>query len=135
MERRRTTRRVPLREESLSRVRLRTGREMSVLDVADTGVLVEGHMRLLPGTHIDVHVVTGEGRLLIRSRVVRCWVAALQPDAVSYRGALAFDRHVSTAPSGYAFPDGPQAPLAAQGPDYPPLAALDVPSGAQRLSA
>jgi hypothetical protein len=135
MERRRTTRRVPLPEEPLSRVRLRTGREMSVVDVSDTGVLVEGHVRLLPGTHIDVHVVTGEGRLLIRSRVMRCWVAALRPDAVSFRGALAFDRHVSTASSGYAFPDGPQAALVAPGPGYPLLAAVDVPSGAQRLSA
>ncbi len=70
---------------------------MSVVDVSHTGVLVEGHVRLLPGTHVDAHVMTRGGRLLIRSRVVRCWVAALQPEAVWYRGALAFDRPVDTA--------------------------------------
>jgi hypothetical protein len=113
-------RRVPLREEPLSRVRLRTGREMSVVDVSNTGVLVEGHVRLLPGTHIDVHVVTRAGRQLVRSRVARCFVAALQPDAVWYRGALAFDRHVDTAPNGYAFPDASSPGLAAEGHDYPP---------------
>jgi hypothetical protein len=56
---------------------------MSVLDVGNGGVLVEGRVRLLPGTHLDVHVVTREGRVLVRSRVVRCWVAVLQADTVS----------------------------------------------------
>lgn len=119
MEYRSTTRRVPLPDEPLSRIRLRTGREMSVLDVGNGGVLVEGHVRLLPGTHVDVHVVTRGGRVLVRSRVVRCWVAMLQSDAVSYRGALAFDRAVDTAPAGYAFPDGPRPAVATGGPDYP----------------
>ncbi len=119
MEYRATTRRVPVPDEPLSRVRLRTGREMSVLDVGNGGVLVEGHVRLLPGTHVDVHVVTRKGRVLVRSRVLRCWVATLQSDAVSYRGALAFDRSVDTAPPGYAFPDGSPAGVAAQGSDYP----------------
>ena len=119
MEYRNTTRRIPLPDEPLSRIRLRTGREMSVVDVGNGGVLVEGHVRLLPGTHVDVHVVTREGRVLVRSRVVRCWVALLQSDAVSYRGALAFDRVVDTAPNGYGFPDAGRAAVATQGSDYP----------------
>jgi hypothetical protein len=120
MENRTTNRRVPLAGEPLSRIRLRTGREMSVLDVGNGGVLVEGRVRLLPGTHLDVHVVTREGRVLVRSRVVRCWVAVLQADTVSYRGALAFDRVVDTAPNGYAFPDGLRAAGRPGGSDYPP---------------
>jgi hypothetical protein len=119
MEYRAATRRVPIPDEPLSRIRLRTGREMSVLDVGNGGVLVEGHVRLLPGTHVDVHVVTRAGRVLVRSRVVRCWVATLHSDAVSYRGALAFDRVVDTAAPGYAFPDGLPAGGAAAGSDYP----------------
>jgi hypothetical protein len=70
MERRRTGRRVPAAGEPISRVRLRTGREMLVVDVGDAGALVEGTARLLRGTHFDVHVVTVEGRVLVRSRVL-----------------------------------------------------------------
>jgi hypothetical protein len=132
VEHRKTTRRIPLRDEPLSRIRLRTGREMSVVDVSNAGVLVEGHVRLLPGTHVDVHVITRAGRLLVRSRVVRCWVAVLQPDVVGYRGALTFERHVDTAPNGYAFPDAPGAGVEGEGSLYPPLAPSAVPAGAER---
>jgi hypothetical protein len=97
MDRRRAARREPAATEPLSRMRLRTGRELSVVDVSNAGALVEGSVRLLPGTHVDVHVVTREGRVLVRSRVARCFVAALRGDAVCYRGALAFDRLLDTA--------------------------------------
>jgi hypothetical protein len=97
MDRRRAERREPASSEPLSRMRLRTGRELSVVDVSNAGALVEGSVRLLPGTHVDVHVVTGEGRVLVRSRVARCFVAGLRADGVRYRGALAFDRLVDTA--------------------------------------
>ena len=96
MERRRAPRRLPADDEPLSRVRLRTGRELLVIDVSNAGVLVRSPARLLPGTHVDVHVVTWEGRVLVRSRVVRAYVSALQADAIWYHGALAFDRHVET---------------------------------------
>ena len=97
MERRRTARRTPERAEPLSRIRLRTGRELAVINVSNTGLLVEGAARLLPGTHVDVHVATQEGRVLIRSRIVRAYVSALEADRVSYRGAFAFERPVDTA--------------------------------------
>ena len=97
MERRRNTRRVPDRAESLSRVRLRAGRdELIVMNVSDGGLLVEGPARLLPGTHTDVHVTTADGRVLVRSRVVRVRVQELQADLIRYRAALAFDRPVHT---------------------------------------
>jgi hypothetical protein len=135
MEYRKAPRRVPLDEEPISRVRLRIGCEMTVVDVSSSGVLLEGHMRLLPGTHVDVHVVTREGRMLIRSRVVRCWVAALQADAVLYRGALAFDRPVETARAGYAFPGRAPGGSDPQGHDYPLTAASAVSPAAEALVA
>lgn len=101
MERRAVTRRVPFADEPLSRVRLRTGRELLVVNVSNTGLLVEGTVRLLPGTHVDVHVVTPDGRVLVRSRIVRAYVFDVQPDIVRYRGALAFDRTIDTATAGY----------------------------------
>jgi len=97
MERRRASRRAPAVDEPLARVRLRAGRELVVVDVSNAGALVEGMVRLLPGTHVDVHVVTQEGRTLVRSRVVRAYVCRVEADAMRYRGALAFDRAIDTA--------------------------------------
>jgi hypothetical protein len=135
MEHRKALRRVPQPEEALSRIRLRTGREMSVVDVSNSGLLAEGEMRLLPGTHVDVHVVTREGRILVRSRVVRSWVVALQAGTVLYRGALAFDRHVDTAPPGYAIPPPAHAFADAQGPHYPSSPVVESDRPAERLCA
>jgi hypothetical protein len=135
MEHRKAVRRVPSREEALSRIRLRTGREMSVVDVSNTGMLVEGHVRLLPGTHLDVHVVTREGRVLVRSRVVRCWIAALDAGLVWYRAALAFDRQLDTATLGYAIPQPARACADGGGPDYPSGPGVESVAPAQRLCA
>jgi hypothetical protein len=96
MERRRAPRRDPGAREPLARVRLRAGRELAVIDLAHGGALVEGPARLLPGTHVDVHLVTRAGPVLVRSRVVRAYVCHVAVDTVCYRGALAFDRPVDT---------------------------------------
>src|SRR6185436_17390855 len=119
MERRRSERRAPELEEPLCRVRLRTGLDLSVVDVSNGGALVEG-ARLLPGTHVDVHVTTRDGRVLVRCRVVRAYVAGLQSAAVRYRGALAFDRPVDTLlAAGYAVPLRVQPNREDEGSDYP----------------
>jgi len=78
---------------------LRTGRELAVVNIGDAGALLEGTARLLPGTHVEVHVVTREGRTLVRSRVTRAWVFAVAADIMQFRAALAFDARVNTAPS------------------------------------
>ena len=121
-ERRHASRRVPDAGEPLVAVRVRGGRELAVIDVSDSGVLVEGQARLLPGTHVEVHVVTAAGRVLVegqarllpgthvevhvvttagrvlvRTRVVRAFVSALK-GGIRYRTALAFERTVDTAP-------------------------------------
>jgi hypothetical protein len=98
MERRRAVRRVPSGHESLTRVRLRTGPELSVRDISDVGALVEGAVRLLPGARLDIHVIARDGRVLVRSRVVRAQVSTICAEGVRYRGAIAFDQPVDTAP-------------------------------------
>ena len=105
IDRRRSGRRAPLVEEPLSRVRLRAGRELQVVDVSVAGALLEGTARLLPGTHVDVHMVTRDGRVLVRSRVVRAYVSRLEPGAIHYRGAVAFESAVDTAPAPLRLPD------------------------------
>jgi hypothetical protein len=82
----------------MSRVRLRLGKELSVLDVSTSGALVQGTTRLLPGTNVDLHVTATQGRVLIRARVVRCTVCDVTADAVQYRGALAFITPVDLHP-------------------------------------
>ena len=89
-------RRTPHPDESLSRVRLRTGRELAVIDISSAGALIEGTTRLLPGTRTDVHVVTRHGRLLVRTRVIRSFIWRLERDVVCYRTALEFDAAVET---------------------------------------
>jgi hypothetical protein len=91
-------------------MRLRAGRDLVVLDVSSGGALVQGETRLLPGTHVEVHVITPAGRVLVRSRVVRAFVARLCRDRVEYRSALAFERQVDVLP-GYGVPADCRAPV------------------------
>ena len=97
-DRRHGNRWVPSATDPVSRVRLRLGRELSVLDVSTSGALVQGTTRLLPGTNVDVHVTASQGRVLVRARVVRCAVWEVTADAVQYRGALAFSTPVELQP-------------------------------------
>jgi len=91
IERRAAGRRVPDAGDRLARVRLRGGREVTVLDISSAGALFEGESRLLPGRHIDVHVTTRDGRVLVRARVVRAWVHRLAAGLVTYRSGVAFE--------------------------------------------
>ena len=98
VERRRSVRRCPMAGEALSWARLRTGTELTVIDISDHGALVESRARLLPGTHVDLHLMSAAGRVLQRSRVARAFVARLDASALSYYVALAFDGPVDTSP-------------------------------------
>jgi hypothetical protein len=135
MERRRAGRRCPGPDEPISRLRMRTGREMTVVDVSNVGVLVEGQARLLPGTHVDVHVITRDGRLLIRSRVTRCHVYAVHAAVVCYRGALAFERAIDTAGLGYSVPDDARSAARTAGAGYPSAGEGGEARGEQQPSA
>jgi hypothetical protein len=121
-ERRVAPRRRPSECEPVSQMRVRAGRELLVLDLSSAGALVQGEARLLPGTHVDVHVMTVEGRALVRSRVTRVWVSHLSADRVEYRSAIAFDRSVRVA-DGYPIPEGGTENVDAVGTLYPADAA------------
>jgi hypothetical protein len=134
-DRRHAARRAPRDREPLERIRLRTGREVKALNVSDEGILVEGMARLLPGTHIDAHLVIAAGRVLVRSRVVRAWISALEKDGPVYRCALAFQQRVDTSDPGYVMPGPAPGTGAAEGSGYPAAAARAMPIEPQRLSA
>lgn len=135
LDRRTSVRREPAPQESLARVRLRTGREVAVLNVCDEGLLVEGHVRLLPGTHLDVHIVTATGRVLVRCRVVRSEVGKIAPEGVCYRGAVAFQQPIDTSAPGYGLPSDARGNGAGEGSLYPEGADTALHEGRQRLSA
>jgi hypothetical protein len=101
-------------------VRLRTGAELSVVDVSDAGALLTGPTRLLPNTRADVHVIGRHGRVLARARVVRACVWQLHADAIQYRVAVMFDAAIDTSPAGYSFPPTAEGGAAAGGSAYPP---------------
>lgn len=119
MEKRRSSRREPEADEPLTRMRMRAGREMRVINLGNTGALVEGEARLLPGVHIDVHVVTRHGRVVVRSRVARAYVCHVTADTIRFRAGLAFDSIVDT--TGYGLPGGALFESSAQGTAYPEL--------------
>jgi hypothetical protein len=118
VDRRRALRSMPDASDPLARLRLRAGRELAVVNLASGGALVEAEGRLLPGTHVDVHVIGVDGRVLVRSRVVRAYVHRLAGDRILYRGALAFERHVDLG-VGYAIPRVAHASDRAMGTSYP----------------
>ena len=104
MERRRATRRPVAADEPLAHAKLRTGGQLVVLDTSNWGALAETTERLLPGRHLDVHIVTSGGRTLVRSRVVRAFVCRLQSDSIHYHAALTFDHSIDASAREYALP-------------------------------
>ena len=135
LERRHSSRRPVAAEEPLARIRLRTGRELTVVDIGSTGSLVEGAVRLLPGTHVDAHVTTAIGRVLVRSRIVRAWVSEIGDEGLTYRSALAFQQPIETAQAGYQLPARSVLHQEGQGSAYPEGAGDHGEPRLERLSA
>jgi hypothetical protein len=106
-------------DEPLGHARLRTGGKLRVVEASSWGALMETSERLLPGRHLDVHVVCVEGRTLVRARVARAFVVKVEPDAVHYQVAFSFDRAVDVRAAGYALPSPLLASETERGMPYP----------------
>lgn len=74
--------------------RVRPGLDVTLVDLSAGGALVETVHRLLPGSAIELKLDSGEKRAAVRGRVLRCVVSRLCAEAVWYRGAIGFDRHL-----------------------------------------
>jgi hypothetical protein len=121
--------------EPLRFARLRTGGQLRVVDASSFGALTETRERLLPGRHLDVHIVASPGRVLVRARVTRAYVWQLQADAVDYRAALAFDQAIDVRPGGYVVPFTALAQGDALGTAYPAAAPNSEIEFTDRVSA
>jgi hypothetical protein len=97
IERRRAVRRIPAATDPLSRARLRTGPELVVTEISNFGASVRTSARLLPGTHVDVHLMTVAGRVLQRARVARASVWTIDATGIAYQVVLAFDAAVDAS--------------------------------------
>jgi hypothetical protein len=93
-DRRVTRRRCHPHEHGIVRARVRPGHLATVVDVSAGGVLVETEHRLLPGSSVELQLESESRSEKFRGRVVRCSVVRVRPESVSYRGAIAFDRHL-----------------------------------------
>jgi hypothetical protein len=106
-------------DEPLGHARLRTGGKLRVVEASSWGALMETTERLLPGRHLDVHIVCAEGRMLVRCRVARAFVVKVEPGAVHYQVAFSFDRAVDVRATGYALPSPLLASETERGMPYP----------------
>jgi len=91
------------------RARARPGHRLVVIDVSPRGALVEAMRPLRPGSHLEVQLETNARSTMLRARVLRCVVAALDASGVTYRAALAFSENCDwlrepATPTGNAVP-------------------------------
>jgi hypothetical protein len=83
-----------LAEHGIASALVRPGINASVVDVSADGALIETRQRLLPGSSIEIYFGPDRRLPLVKATVLRCAVARLDPDRVSYRGAIVFDRRL-----------------------------------------
>lgn len=96
-ERRRDARQVGAALDWVRDLRLRPGLPASLVNLSAGGALIETSTRLRPGGRVSIRVTGAGGRWSVSGRIVRAWVAAIDLDAVRYRGALVFDERVDMA--------------------------------------
>jgi hypothetical protein len=92
-ERRVAPRRRSVEQHGIVSARVRPGHEVELIDISAGGAFVECGRRLLPGTFIELHLTAADERCAcVRGRVLRCAVVQVKATAMSYRGAIVFDR-------------------------------------------
>jgi hypothetical protein len=94
-DRRHKSRRTGVDEHGIVQASIGPAHDASVIDVSAEGTLIEATHRLLPGTCVELHLVSAtEGTEIIRGRVLRCCVTQLTANGIRYRGAIAFEREL-----------------------------------------
>jgi hypothetical protein len=117
IDRRRSRRLISPNEHGVVSARVRPGYDVTVIDLSADGALIESRRRLLPGACVDLHLQSiGRAAEIVRGEILRCAVAGLRENAISYRGAISFERRLwwlaRDAAAGYqvlsAGPDPPE---------------------------
>ena len=108
LERRAAPRHRPDPGSNTANVRVRPGRQATLIDVSAIGVLIETTYRLLPGSVVDMQLPETDTRTSTRARIVRCFVSGLHGGCIWYRVGLRFEGPLlgpgSVVRNGYAIP-------------------------------
>ena len=91
---RRRTRRHDANEHGIVTARIRPGHQVQLIDLSAGGALVEADRRMLPGSTVEIHLQANDRQATLRGCIQRCVVVRVRAASVSYRGAIAFDRHL-----------------------------------------
>jgi hypothetical protein len=92
---RRASPRIPaLAIAGMERARLRPGRSAYVVDLSSGGALIETDWRLLPGVRVEMQIGEPLPMLRVTGRILRCHVALLARERITYRGAMKFEHQV-----------------------------------------
>ncbi len=95
----------------LASARLRTGRDIDVVNLSAGGALVEGGSRLLPGSRLTLQLAGPGACLVVAARVLRCEIVSISAyGGARYRGAVAFESPLTIADA--LDPDGNGLPSA-----------------------
>jgi hypothetical protein len=89
VERRRECRRAGGGPQWQPRALLRPGQFVTLININSRAALVESAARLRPGLHTEMQLAGAGARTIVRGRLERCFVAALEP--LRYRGVIVFD--------------------------------------------
>jgi hypothetical protein len=115
--------------------KLATGPDIRLVDLSRGGARFECEKRLLPGAKVALRLVTPDGTLVVRGRVVRSRIVRLERGGLGYDAAIAFNETLSQVldePTSGASPAPPtpegQAPVAdaADKDDHTPGAPLET---------
>ena len=103
---RRGARRRGAGEHGIVKARIRPGHDVTLIDLAPGGALLEADRRLLPGSSVELHIQSADRHASLRGCVLRCCVVRVRPASICYRGAIAFDRHLPwfAEAAGYELP-------------------------------
>ncbi len=71
--------------------KLATGPEIRLVDLSRGGARFECEKRLLPGAKVALRLVTPDGTLVVRGRVVRSRIVRLERGGLGYDAAIAFN--------------------------------------------
>ena len=80
---------------SITSVRIRPAHEARLIELSETGALVEAALSLAPERVVVLELRMRDRRVEVRGRVVRGYVAGIESDGeVRYRGLLSFDERL-----------------------------------------
>jgi len=82
-------------EHGVGEARVRPAHVVVLVDISAGGALIQTSHRLLPGARIEIHLRTMSEVHVAKGCVIRCRVVRLRADAITYEGAVAFDRVAS----------------------------------------